>query len=923
MHIIRSIICLIILSFGIHAKAAEIVGIEAKEYDNVDAFVFYHTNYLKLNVSYINGMVTIISEHPIKFRKLTPVSITSLTTGLKNINDKTITFSTKENYENYEIINGEKLTALKFRTTKKFDKIDHKIQALNKLDNPTSGMHHETQDLESKDVVPKKVKNGYELKFEFDEKVSAGGFQRGNKLLLGFNKNVSFNFSEQEGFKTPFFIDAKNATVLSIDVPQNLTPSIREVENAWILSFKDKAPPPKNKIKITKLLDHYGVHLDDKNLDNAITFKDPNVGDIVTLITTKKYGNATIETRYFNDFTIYSAIAGAAVSWVMDNFSTLVTKDGAEIFTINNAIFSEIKNQEKEQKIEDFDASNSLLPFNFGLDSKFDFVKKRAILYRSMILSKPENIPNEKYALAKFFFAEQMLPEALGALELIELNKEFITQNPESPIFKAVILAMLEKNKQSQEILKPYLDNKIKGLLKAEATLWYNYNKYKLGEDIEALGVSRYINSFISKYPDFLYWPIIFSEFEISTKNNNHTIAEQLFRTIRIPNTTENEDSLNYFKASFYRKNGKNNLANNYYDSIKSNLQDSKNYARAELDQTDMLLKSGQIKAEEAIQRLDKLKFIWRGDELEYRILMKRAEYEESLQNFVPALRTYKYLLDSFPNSNGSVYITHQMADIYNNFIFSKGGVASQMDDFDLVALFYEFREFTPIGKTGDQIVLMIAKRLINLDLLDEAEQILSHQIKYRLAEKEKIVTGDHLAAVYIMNKKSKLAIETLNDTDLINFGFLEHLSRQRLKAKAYLELKNYQSALEILQSDDSTDARTMKEEAYFRSGGWENYTLLAESTILPLISIEKTLPENHEKEAFRLAISYSMQNKLDELKYLASKLKTNNPTLKNAINFIASTNNPIDVEKLESKFNIKQVDKYFDSIIDKLFNFK
>ncbi len=181
MHIIRSIICLIILSFGIQAKAAEIVGIEAKEYDNVDAFVFYHTNYLKLNVSYINGIVTITSEHPIHFRKLTPVYITSLTTGLKNINDKTITFSTKDSYENYEIINGEKLTALKFRTTKKFDKIDHKIQVLNKLDNPTSGMHHESQGPESKDVVPTKTKNGYELKFEFDEKVAAGGFQRGKR----------------------------------------------------------------------------------------------------------------------------------------------------------------------------------------------------------------------------------------------------------------------------------------------------------------------------------------------------------------------------------------------------------------------------------------------------------------------------------------------------------------------------------------------------------------------------------------------------------------------------------------------------------------------------------------------------------------------------------------------------------------------
>ncbi len=923
MHIIRSIICLIILSLGISVKATEVIGIEAKEYDNVDAFVFYHTNYLQLNVSYINGVVNITCEHPIKFRKLTPVSINSLTNGLKNLNDKTITFSTKANYQNFEIINGEKLTALKFKTDKKFDKVDHKIQALNKLDNPTSGMLHTTPESDVKEVVAQKVKNGYEIKFEFDEKISAGAFQRGDKLLLGFNKKVSFNFPPKEGLKPPFFLDVKDATILSIDIPQNLTPSLRQEETTWILSFKDKAPSIKNQIKTTKLLDHYGIHLDSKNLDTAITFQDPISGDIVTLITTKKPGIALAETHYFNDFTVYSSIAGCGVSWVIDNFNAVITKDGAEIFTINNAIFSEIKNPEKEQKAEEFDASNSLLPFNFGLDSQFDFVKKRGILYRAMALTTPENLPHEKYNLAKFFFAEQMLPEALGTLELIEHDKEFIKKHPESPLFKAVALSLSEKYQESQDILKPFLNSGIKNLLKAEATIWYNYNQHKLGEEVDSIGVSKYINAFISQYPDFLYWPIIFSEFEISTNHNNHIIAEQLFRTIKAPNSVENENSLNYFKASFYRKNGKNNLANNYYDSIKSSQNDPKNYARAELDQTDMLLKSGQIKTEEAIARLEKLKFIWRGDELEYKILMKLSEYEESLQNFVPALRTYKYVLDSFPNSNGSVYITHQMANIYNNFIFSKGGVASKMEDFDLVALFYEFRELTPIGAAGDKIVLMIAKRLINLDLLDEAEQILSHQIKYRLTGKDKIITGDHLAAVYIMNKKPDLAVEILKNTDLVNHGFLEHISRQRLKAKAYLDLKNYQSVLEILQSDDSSDSHIMKEGAYFKSGSWENYALLAESKILPLIAAEKILPENHEKEAFRLAISYSMQNKLEELKYLASHLKTHNTILQNAIKFIASTNNPIDVEKLENKFNIKQVDKYLDAIIDKLFNFK
>ena len=37
----------------------------------------------------------------------------------------------------------------------------------------------------------------------------------------------------------------------------------------------------------------------------------------------------------------------------------------------------------------------------------------------------------------------------------------------------------------------------------------------------------------------------------------------------------------------------------------------------------------------------------------------------------------------------------------------------------------------------------------------------------------------------------------------------------------------------------------------------------------------------------------------------------------------ISETNNPIDVEKLESKFNIWKVDKSFEAIVNKLFDFK
>ena len=45
--------------------------------------------------------------------------------------------------------------------------------------------------------------------------------------------------------------------------------------------------------------------------------------------------------------------------------------------------------------------------------------------------------------------------------------------------------------------------------------------------------------------------------------------------------------------------------------------------------------------------------------------------------------------------------------------------------------LFYEFKELNPIGEQGDDVIIAIAKRLVRLDLLENAADLLRHQINH------------------------------------------------------------------------------------------------------------------------------------------------------------------------------------------------
>ena len=77
-------------------------------------------------------------------------------------------------------------------------------------------------------------------------------------------------------------------------------------------------------------------------------------------------------------------------------------------------------------------------------------------------------------------------------------------------------------------------------------------------------------------------------------------------------------------------------------------------------------------------------------------------------------------------------------------------GDADQMEPVRALALYYDFRELTPVGKEGDEMIRLLADRLVAVDLLDRAAQLLEHQVKFRLRREKKAQIGVRLAAIHL-----------------------------------------------------------------------------------------------------------------------------------------------------------------------------
>src|SRR5258705_3009099 len=76
------------------------------------------------------------------------------------------------------------------------------------------------------------------------------------------------------------------------------------------------------------------------------------------------------------------------------------------------------------------------------------------------------------------------------------------------------------------------------------------------------------------------------------------------------------------------------------------------------------------------------------------------------------------------------------------------------MKPVDALAMFYEFRELTPIGRRGDEMIRRLADRLAAIDLLDQAAELLQYQVDKRLEGAARAQVAARLAMVYLTNRK-------------------------------------------------------------------------------------------------------------------------------------------------------------------------
>jgi hypothetical protein len=243
--------------------------------------------------------------------------------------------------------------------------------------------------------------------------------------------------------------------------------------------------------------------------------------------------------------------------------------------------------------------------------------------------------------------------------------------------------------------------------------------------------------------------------------------------------------------------------------------------AAAEAKLLEVLLRQrrGQLPQAEVLRELETLSAIWRGDGIEVKTLATLAQLYAETERYEESLAATKTATRLHPNSELSRQSQDAASALFAQLYLSPKG--EDMKPIDALGIFYEYRELTPIGRRGDEMIRRLADRLVAVDLLDQAAELLQYQIDKRLEGAARAQVAARLAMVYLTNRKPDRAIAALRTTRIADLSGELRQQRLLLEARAQSDVGRHDLALDIISNITGREAIRLRSDIYWASRKW------------------------------------------------------------------------------------------------------
>lgn len=665
------------------------------------------------------------------------------------------------------------------------------------------------------------------FRFDFDQPVAAAAFRRGGAVWFVFDvpMNVDTAAVQAQAGEAAFEIlqiPTNNATVLRMRTSRRYNPSVARDGLAWIINLapRDSAvvetPLPVNVQPNSPVGARVFIPVPEPG--RPIPVADPRVGDNFVVVPLIPLGNAVGREFSFPQFGLQRAAQGVVINPIIDDLRVRALRQGVEItasgvrFAISPVSADQVANAKLAAQGPMTKALEDLADYAVPSET-FRVARRRA--EAAVADAEPRQRGALRMDLARFYFANGYAAETLGVLRVAKDAVPLLENDPAFRVMRGGSNFLMGRYEEALADLthESVADND-------EGRLWAAATTAMLGDRIGSARDLRFTGAIARDYPRDLKMKIGTLIAEVSAETGDGQGAKLFIDALHLEKPTPNENAmLQFAEAKLMELDGDVEAAVDLYEKVIAS-EHRPSRARARVALTEMLLKLQRINQRDAIESYEKLRFAWRGDKFEFNNLRRLGSLYLAEGYFRDGLLTLKEAATHFRDLPEATEVTKQMSDTFNALFLEK--VADQIDPVKAIAIYNEFKELTPAGARGDEMIRNLADKLAEVDLLGQAANLLSAQVQFRLQGEQKARVGMRLALIHTLAQDYQKALDVLTGTEVPAMPEDLAAERRHLRARALFGLGRIQDALALIETDESENAELIRMEIYWDRGQWK-----------------------------------------------------------------------------------------------------
>ncbi|MBR0874541.1 tetratricopeptide repeat protein [Bradyrhizobium tropiciagri] len=583
---------------------------------------------------------------------------------------------------------------------------------------------------------------------------------------------------------------------------------------SWTLTFADrvqKPPLPLNVLRNISDPAFANVSVPLANPGQLHKLVDPDAGDTLWVITAPPPTRGVMKRQDFVELSLLESIHGVVVHPNADDVKAEVGADKVTLgrpggLTLSSADVAAERATAAVKPLFDMD--------EWRKNKSESFLKRLDSLIAAAGAANAEQLPEARLDLADFYMAHGMYEEAHGVANLILSESKRGSEAPSVVMVHAVASILIGRPAQGlKDLANPVIGNGY------DSQLWKGLAFAREGKWAEAREKFKNAEFAIATLPPDLQRVITMDSMKASLEVKDYAGAARRKSDLDVVGVpTGLKPAAAVLRGRLAEALGQEKDALDAY-RFAANSGDRQAAAEGKLLETLLRQKRGEIGRDDVLKEFELLSMLWRGDAIELKTLYVLSRLYAETGRYADAFAVTRAATRLQPNAPESRQAQDAASALFMQlFLGSKG---DEMSPIDALGTFYEYRELTPIGRRGDEMIRRLSDRLVGVDLLDQAADLLQYQVDKRLEGAARAQVAARLAMVYLMNHRPDRAIAALRSTRIADLSGELRQQRLLLEARAQSDVGRHDLALDIISNITGREAIRLRADIYWASRHW------------------------------------------------------------------------------------------------------